>query len=319
MATTPPRIVTLTLNPAVDFVSTAAALRATHKIRTHDEHVDPGGGGVNVARVVHALGGETLAVLAGGDVTGRFLCELLAAAGVPHHCVPIAGRTRVSFTVRESTTGLEYRFVPEGPALSEPEWRRALAALPAVPGDYVVASGSLPRDVPVGIYAEAARMAASRGQAFVLDTSGPALAAALGHGITLLKPSLRELETLVGHALPDAAAAEREALALVRAGAARIVVVTLGAAGAILASETGVLRRPAPATEVHSAVGAGDAFLAAMVLALARGAAPEEALDWGLAAGAAAIAGIGTARITRSAVEHGYDALRASRAARPAP
>ena len=318
MALTPPRIVTLTLNPAVDFVSTAPALGATHKIRTHDEHVDPGGGGVNVARVVHALGGETLAVFAAGGVTGRFLGELLQEAGVPHHCLPIAGRTRVSFTVREETTGREYRFVPEGPALSDAEWRCALAALPAVPGEYVVASGSLPREVPVGIYAEAARLAASRGQAFVLDTSGEALRAALGHGITLLKPSLRELETLVGRALPDPAAQEAEALALVHAGAARMVVVTIGMAGAILASETGVLRRPAPEAEVHSAVGAGDAFLAAMVLALARGAAPEEALDWGLAAGAVAIAGIGTARVERSAVEHGYNALRASRAARPA-
>lgn len=314
-----PRLVTWTLNPAIDFVSTAPALRPTHKIRTRDEHVDPGGGGVNVARVARALGGEALAIFAGGGVTGRFLCELLQEEGVPHQRVPIAGRTRVSFTVRDAATGLEYRFVPEGPALSETEWRAALAALPAVPGDYVVASGSLPRDVPVGIYAEAARMAAARGQNFVLDTSGPALGAALGHGITLLKPSLRELETLVGRALSDPAAQEAQALALVRAGAARMVVVTLGAEGAILATETGILRRPAPAAEVHSAVGAGDAFLAAMVLALARGAAPADALDWGLAAGAVAIAGIGTARIERPAVERGYAALHARRAKRPVP
>ena len=315
MPLTPPRIVTWTLNPAVDFVSTAPVIAATHKIRTHDEHVDPGGGGVNVARVVHALGGETLAIFAAGDVTGRFLDELLQEAGVPRHRVPIAGRTRVSFTFREETSGREYRFVPEGPTLSDAEWHAALAALPAASEHYVVASGSLPRAVPVGIYAEAARLAAARGQAFVLDTSGEALRAALGHGITLLKPSLRELETLVGRTLPDPAAQEKEALALVRNGAAQMVVVTLGDAGAILASEAGVLRRQAPPAEVHSAVGAGDAFLAAMVLALAHGAAPEDALDWGLAAGAVAIAGIGTARVTRSAVERRYAALRAKSAA----
>ncbi len=306
-----PLIVTWTLNPTVDFVSTAPALEATHKIRTQDEHVDPGGGGVNVARVVQALGGEALAVFAAGGVTGHFLGELLAESGVPHHCVPIAGRTRVCFTVREAKSGLEYRFVPEGPELAEAEWRSALAALPAAPETYVVASGSLPRGVPTRVYADAARMAAARGQRFVLDTSGPALRAALGHGITLMKPSLRELESLVGHRLADPSAQELEALRLVRAGAAQMVVVTLGAEGAILATEAGVRRRPAPAAALHSAVGAGDAFLGAMVLALARGAAPEDALDWGLAAGAVAITGIGTARITRDAVERLHRALRA--------
>ena len=311
MAAPIPPIVTWTLNPTVDFVSTAPVLQATHKIRTHDEHVDPGGGGVNVARVVRELGGEALAVFSAGGVTGRFLCELLDESGVARHCVPIAGRTRVCFTVREQASRREYRFVPEGPALSEVEWRAALAALPTAAGIFVVASGSLPREVPVGIYADAARMAAARGQHFVLDTSGAALGAALGHGITLMKPSLRELETVVGRALPDPAAQEAEALALVRAGAAQMVVVTLGAEGAILATAGGVLRRSAPAAELHSAVGAGDAFLGAMVLALARGAAPEDALDWGLAAGAAAIGGIGTARVERAAVAHVYRALRA--------
>lgn len=305
----PPRIVTLTLNPAIDLASTAPAVRPTHKIRTAGEEVDPGGGGINVARVVHALGGDALAVLAAGGATGRFLTELLEEAGVQYRVVPIAGRTRVSFTVRETVTGQEYRFVPEGPRLTEAEWRAALSALTEAEGGFVVASGSLPPGVPTDAYAEAARLAAARGRRFVLDTSGPALRAALGVGIELVKPSLHELETLVGHPLPDPAAQEAEALALVRAGAARMVAVSLGAEGAILATDAGVLRRPALPGPVQSAVGAGDAFLAAMVLALARGAAPEAALNWGIAAGAAAVAGIGTARLRREDVEARYRAL----------
>ena len=308
-----PRIVTLTLNPAVDLASTAPAVRPTHKIRTTHEQVDPGGGGINVARVVHALGGDTLAVLAEGGATGRFLTELLEEAGVPHLVVRIAGRTRVSITVRDAGTGEEYRFVPEGPRLSEVEWRATLAALAAAECGFVVASGSLPPGVPADAYAEVARLAAARGRRFVLDTSGPALRAALGHGIDLIKPSLHELETLVGHPLPDPAAQDAEALALVRAGAARMVAVSLGAAGAILATEAGVLRRPALPGPVHSAVGAGDAFLAAMVLALARGATPAAALDWGIAAGAAAVAGVGTARLQRADVEARYRALTEGR------
>jgi 6-phosphofructokinase 2 len=302
-------VVTLTLNPAIDLATTTATIRPTHKMRTIDEHVDPGGGGINVARVIHALGGETLAVLTAGGAIGRFLDELLEEAGVPHRVVPIAGRSRVSLNVIETDTGQEYRFVPEGPQLSESEWCAALDAVDESTGAFVVASGSLPPGVPMDIYAEVARRAAARGRRFVLDTSGPALRAALGHNVHLVKPSLRELESLVGRRLPDPAEREDEALKLVRAGAAEMMVVTLGADGAILASESGVVRRPALCGPVHSTVGAGDTFLAGMVLALARGAAPEVALDWGIAAGTAAVAGVGTARISREDVTARYRSL----------
>lgn len=305
-----PRIVTLTLNPAIDLASAAPWVRPVHKIRTTGEHVDPGGGGINVARVVHALGGEALAVLAEGGATGRFLTELLDEAGVAYRAVPIAGRTRVSFSVRAEDSGAEYRFVPEGPRLADVEWRAVLAAVDAAEGAFVVASGSLPPGVPADAYAIAARAAAAtRGRRFVLDTSGPALRASLGAGIDLLKPSLGELESLVGHPLSDPAAQAAEARALVASGAARMVAVSLGADGALLATPDGVLRRPALAGPVRSVVGAGDAFLAAMVLALARGAAPGEALDWGLAAGAAAVGGVGTARLHHADVAARYRAL----------
>ena len=294
------RIVTLTLNPAIDLASATPILQPTHKIRTTGEQVDPGGGGVNVARVVHALGGAALAVVAAGGATGRFLTELLEEAEIPFRAVPIAGRTRVSFTVRETETEREYRFVPEGPRLEEPEWRAACEAALVAPGAFLVASGSLPPGVPAGAYAELTRRARAAGRRVVLDTSGPALAAALGQGLDLIKPSLRELESLLGHKVSDPAG---EAAALVAAGAARMVAVTLGAEGALLATADGVLRRPALPGPVRSAVGAGDAFLGALVLALARGATPAVALDWGLAAGATAVAGLGTARLTRAETE----------------
>lgn len=306
-----PTIATLTLNPAVDFASTAAALRPIHKIRTSSEQIDPGGGGITVARVIHALGGQTLAVHTAGGAIGQLLAQMLEEAGVPHCAVPIAGRTRITFTVHEAETGREYRFVPAGPDLAEAEWHAALAALATTECGYVVASGSLPPGVPADAYAQAARQASARGQHFVLDSSGPALRAALGHGIDLMKPSLEELETLVGRPLPDPAAQEEEAMALVREGAARMVAVSLGAEGAILATRSGVLRRKALAGPVHSAVGAGDAFLAAMVLALARDAGPAEALDWGIAAGAAAVARPGTARIGSEEVAACYRRLTA--------
>jgi 6-phosphofructokinase 2 len=298
-----PRIVTLTLNPAIDMASTARAVRPTHKIRTFDEHVDPGGGGVNVARVIHALGGDTLALALAGGVTGHFLNQLLDDAGVPRSCLPIAGRTRVSTTVHEQETGLEYRFVPEGPVVAEAEWRAMLTALEEAEADWIVASGSLPQGVPEDFYAQVARIAARRRLPFVLDTSGAPLKAALGQGIALLKPSRNELEHLLGRELADPRVQEDEAMALVRRGDVDMMVLTLGAEGALLATASSVHRMAALPCAVRSTVGAGDAFLAAMTLALARGKPPGDALAWGIAAGTAAVAGTGTARLTRAEVE----------------
>ena len=99
---------------------------------------------------------------------------------------------------------------------------------------------------------------------------------------------------------------------LVRRGAAQLVAVTLGHEGALLATPEGVLRMPAIGVPMHSSVGAGDAFLAATTLALARGATPAEALAWGTAAGATAIACAGTARLRRADVAARYRQLTRS-------
>jgi len=297
-----PRILTLTLNPTVDVACDADAVRAVRKVRTRDERYDPGGGGVNVSRVVRELGGETLAVVLAGGLPGSELRALLDAADVPHRAIPIAGRTRLSLTVNDLSARREYRFVPEGPELSEAEWRAALAVLEAEPAEWVVASGSLPRGVPAGFYAEAAAIAARRGQRFVLDTSGAALKAALGHGLALIKPSRGEFETLVGRPLPTPKAQAEAARALLQEGAAERIVVTLGHQGALMAGPEGLIRLPALTVPEQGAVGAGDSFLAAMVLSLSRGEDPREAFAWGLAAGAAAVMQAGTAAPRREDV-----------------
>lgn len=303
------RIVTLTLNPAVDLGSVATKVEPTRKIRTRDEHVDAGGGGINVARVVHALGGETLALILVGGPTGSLIEDLLRDSGVPHQALPMAGHTRVSLNVYEQSTGREYRFVPEGPEVAEHEWQAALAALETVEGDWLVASGSLPRGVPPDIYARIGDLAQRRGMHYALDSSGPALKAALGHGIALMKPSLGELRELVGHDLPTRPEQEREAMALVRAGAANRIAVSLGPDGAFLATADGIVHMPAIEGPVLSAVGAGDSFLAGMVLSLSRGETDRDALAWGIAVAATAIASLGTARVTVEAARRHWARL----------
>ncbi|MBP0493947.1 1-phosphofructokinase family hexose kinase [Pararoseomonas indoligenes] len=300
----PGLITTLTPNPTIDLACEAEKVRPIHKIRTTEERHDPGGGGVNVARVVQELGGRALAVVLSGGVTGRFLEELLEEGGVPHRGVPVSGLTRISQTVMERSSGQEYRFVPEGPEVTEAEWKAALATMEEVEADWMVGSGSLPRGVPEDFHARLAALAGKRGLPFVLDTSGAALRAAVeAGGIALAKPSLGEFEALVGRKLENEGDQQRAAVELVRSGKVGILAVTLGRDGAMLATEEGALRLPALPVEVKGAVGAGDSFLAAMTMALSDGRPAAEAFAWGVAAGAAAVSSAGTAHPRRADVE----------------
>jgi 6-phosphofructokinase 2 len=304
-------IVTLTLNPAIDESSEAEAVRPTRKVRTWAQRYDPGGGGINVARVVRELGRAALPVFLSGGATGPVLEALLAERGLdPVEPVPIEGSTRVSHSVFERGTGLEYRFVPEGPEVSAEEWRRCLAALERLDFDYLVASGSLPRGLPEDAYAEVARLVARRGGRFVLDTSGPPLAAAVrAGGVALLKPSLGEFQTLIGRKVEEPEAIEDAALALVAEGGVEMLAVTLGHRGALLVTGSSALRLRPPDVAPKSATGAGDSFLGGMVFALAEGHAPEDAFGIGVAAGAAAVLTPGTELCRRDDVWRLYGGL----------
>jgi 6-phosphofructokinase 2 len=296
-------IVTVTLNPCIDNACEAAAVRPTRKIRTTNERFYPGGGGINVARVIAELGGAALPVYLSGGPTGPVLDELMRTAGFAPVAVPIAGATRISHAVFDRSTGLEYRFVAEGPEVAPAEWARCRETIAGLDFDWLVASGSLPRGLPADAYAELARLAAGRGGRFVLDTSGPALAATLAAGgVYLAKPSFGELEALVGRPLPDPAAQDAAALEVVRDKGLALLAVTMGHHGALLAGPGGVTRLLPPSVRVRSATGAGDSFLGGMVLALAEGASPLAALRRGVAAGTAAVLNPGTELCRRADV-----------------
>lgn len=296
------RIVTLTVNPAVDLATKAETVRPGHKIRTFDERYDPGGGGINVARVISELGGQALALFASGGVTGRFVEEMLTTANVPWQAVRIQNACRISVTVRDQSKGEEYRFVPRGPQLGEADCAKILETLRHLEADWVVASGSLPPGVPSDFYKNTAGIVAGRGAKFVLDTSGSALTASLGEGLFLLKPSLSEFEAIVGQQVRDLPGQMMQAKRLVQSGAAQMVALTLGAGGAILATADRVIHSPAVAVAERTGVGAGDSFLAGLVFGLAEQRPIEGTLRLALACGAAAVQGVGTAAVRRAAV-----------------
>ena len=304
-------VVTVTLNPTIDVFGEAEAVRPTHKVRLGGTTYEPGGGGINVARMIRELGGATTAIALCGGEMGAFLARLLTEEGIALQPVAISGQTRVAFMVRDRSSGLEYRFVPEGPRVEIADVEHCVAAISLHREGYVVASGSLPAGAPSDCYVRLAKAAQQNGLAFVLDTSGEALRAALEHGgLLLVKPSRSELEAYSGGPLDETGLA-REAQKLVEAGKSRFVALTLGADGALLASPEGVLHLPAIPVPVRSAVGAGDSFLGAMVWALTENWSPADAFRLGLAAGSAAAGNIGATLCTREDVFTLYQRVHA--------
>jgi 6-phosphofructokinase 2 len=248
-----------------------------------------------VARAIRKLGGDGLACFPVAGAGGDLLQQLLAAEGVRQRPVPVGGWTRENLNVFEEVSGRQFRFCMPGPRLREEEWTALLESVRDHPTPaFLVASGSLPPGVPDDFYARLAARTREAGNRLVLDTSGAALARGVEQGVYLLKPSLREFQTLTGERDPDESALVRAAGSAIRRGWCEVVVLSLGAGGALWRTATEWERLAAPPVRVRSTVGAGDSMVAGIVLWLAQGRPLREAVRFGVAAGAAAVMNPGT-------------------------
>ncbi len=299
-------IVTLTMNPALDVSTSIHSVAPEIKLRCAAPGFHPGGGGINVARAVHFLGGKACAVYAAGGHTGEKLRQLLTDEGIDQLALPIAGTTRESFTCYEDSSGLQYRFTLPGPALSQPEWRACLDASLDLQPDYLVVSGSLPKGVPNDFYAQLAIRARAQQCRLLIDSGGDALQAAGKTGVFLLKPNLRELERLAGETLADEAQIKQAARRLIESGMTEAVLVSLGAAGAALATRADYVSLRAPIVPIRSKVGAGDCMVGGLALALAQGRNLLDAARFGVAAGSAAVMTPGTQLCRKDDAERLY-------------
>ena len=283
-------VLTITLNPSLDISAEVDRVVPEDKLRTAFLGAEPGGGGINVSRVLHRFGAETQAVVPMGGVVSQELANQLQNEGVAVRAVPVAGDTRRSITVFETATGAHFRFVTTGAPMSEPEWRSVLTEVAAVePAPrFVVLSGSLPPGVPGAFVTELVELARRRDVAVVVDTKGEGLAAAVDAGVAMVKPNKRELAELVGHnGARDDLDVDAALLELVARGVT-VAAVSLGPDGAAVAHEGRVRRFSAPAVEVVSTVGAGDSMVAGMLLGVLEGRSGVDAVRFGIACGAAA-------------------------------
>lgn len=289
-------ILTVTLNPALDLATRADHFVHGSKIRCESMLRHAGGGGINVARVLHRLGSDVLAWYLSGGYSGQCLQRLLAEEGVPFLVQPIMDLTRENFTVMETSSGQEFRFVLPGPFVQEQEWQAGLKQIASMRSNprWVIASGSLPPGVPDDFYVQLILQADSECR-FIVDTSGPALSTTLEQGVYMVKPSLRELRELTGRPLETETQWCDAAQTLVAQGRAQVVALSMGGDGALLATQQGMWRAAAlPMPPGRGTAGAGDSFLATLVWSLDRGDTAPEALRQAVAAGGAALLRQGT-------------------------
>jgi 6-phosphofructokinase 2 len=305
------RIVTLTINPALDVSASLDRVEPDRKLRCGPPRYEPGGGGINVSRAIRKLGGESLAIFTAGGPTGEHLVELLTREGIEHRLIPVGELTRENMSFFEETGERQYRFVMPGPLLSGREWELLLETLAEVTPspDFVVASGSLPPGVPDHFYRQVAEAAHRIGAKTVLDTSGNALVSAAEKGVYLLKVNIREFSHLVGRPIRDEAELEVESRKIIEGGKAEVLVISLGSAGALLAVNGEVEWIRSPTVPIRSKIGAGDSMLAGIVLALTRSLPLPDAVRFGVAAGAAAVMTPGTELSRREDAERLFELL----------
>lgn len=304
-------IVTVTFNPAIDKSATVANLIPEKKMRCSQPVYEPGGGGVNVARAIRLLGSEAVAVYMAGGHSGKFYNGLVEKEGITCRVIAIAGHTRENLVILEESSGQQYRFGMPGPTVTEEECGRLLEMVGELDDmTYLVVSGSLCPGMQPSIVRELARLAKEKNARFIADTSGEALKEAVAESVYLLKPNLGELSSLAGKKEVHAEEVDDIAHDLIARRGSEVVVVSMGAGGAMLVTRDKCYNVSPPAVKMKSTVGAGDCMVAGMVLGLAQGRSLQEVLQYGVACGTAATMNAGTALCRQEDVNRLYEAIR---------
>ncbi len=308
-------IVTLTMNPTIDTSSSAERVIAEVKLRCRQPRDDPGGGGINVSRAIKKLGGESLAYYPVGGWYGEKLKDLLDREQIRHVPIPIQEATRQDLIILDEGSGQQYRFQMPGPKLQASELDVCCTFLSEMEPkpQYLVASGSLPPGVPEDFYARIGELSHKIGARYIVDTSGKPLLHALRSKVFLLKPNLKELQMLAQKEIEEESKIESAAMNILRAGKAEVLLISLGAGGALLVTRDGYEHLRAPTVPIVSKVGAGDSMVGGMVLKLAQGAPLREAALYGVAAGAAAVMTPGTGLCRREDTDRLFKRMKSGK------
>jgi len=297
-------VLTVTLNPTLDVATRVKRLVHREKLRCESEAEQVGGGGINVAQVLHSFGTQCIAALTSGGWRGKEIERRLASDGISCLSMPIAAESRQCFTVYETSTSQEYRFILPGPTLTESEAQDCLERIAeaASRSDWLVLSGSLPPGVPPDFYYQILKRVASLEIHTAIDTSGQALAHALQSPVSLIKPSREELSQLLGRELQGFDQYLNACRELIHAKGVGTIALSLGGEGALVCQQGLELQVGTLPVKVTSTVGAGDSFLAGLVWSSIQGLPLEKACQIATATAAEALQTQGKLMFNRQSI-----------------
>jgi 6-phosphofructokinase 2 len=284
------------MNPVVDKDTSVAGIVPNKKLRCRSPDYYAGGGGINISRALKKLGGDSLCIYVAGGPSGMHLQQLVSEEGIPQKVIHIQGWTRENLSVTDTNTNLQFRFGVPGPNVTKDEWEEVLRQVEdnVGEGDYLVASGKLPLGIPDDFYVQVSEIVKMEKGRFILDTSGTALLPSMKADIFLMKPNLAEFSILCG--VESISVLELESLAkkFLDENSVKVLVISLGAKGALWATKDEMEYIAAPTVHQKSAIGAGDSMVAGMVFGLIQGKSNSEMVQYGVACGTAATLHPGT-------------------------
>jgi len=304
------KIITITLNPAIDKTTSTEKVVPEKKLRCTYPTFEPGGGGINVSRALAHMGCESLAMYFAGGYSGNFLQELLIKENIPSVVIPIKGNTRTNIIVVDKSTQLQYRFGMVSPPVEEGDWKLFLEQLEKQSGyDYVVASGSLPDGVPIDFFGRVAAIVKKQHARLIVDTSGEALKHAMFEGVFMVKPNINELSSLCGKEEFQKGEIVTAARSIITKKGCEVMVVSMGKEGAMLVTKEEDYQIVPPDIIIKSTVGAGDSMVAGMIFALSKNMDWNDVLCYGIAFGTAATMNEGTALCKKKDVERLFNEM----------
>jgi 6-phosphofructokinase 2 len=304
-------IATVTLNPSLDRTVTVEELILDEANRWTSLRRDPGGKGINVSRVIHELGGDTIAYGFIGGIDGETMKQLLQQQGVPFDFTQIKGEIRSNFIITATACCHQTRIEAPGPHIMRHELQKLIQKVKHISPkpDYLVFAGSVPPAVPDDIYRQLIAAAKNNGIKTVLDSDNRWLKEGIKAKPNVIKPNVHEAEELLDKHLRSERAIVK-ALKLLVDGGIEVAVISRGKEGLIAANGEEVIKAIPPEVEVRSTVGAGDSTIAGLVLKLNEGLDLDEACRWAAAAGTAATLTPGTELCRRDDVERLFSKVK---------
>lgn len=297
-------ILTVTLNAAIDKTLIVPGFVAGHVHRPAQTLALAGGKGINVSRVLHALGESVLATGMVAGLAGHCIRAMMDAEGLRHDFQTLAtGESRTCYAILHPESPPHTEINERGHLVTAADFAafKVRYKLLVAQASWVALSGSLPPGLPAEAYLELIALAKAAGKPVSLDTSGPELPLALTGAPDLAKPNQGEAELALGRpvSLADAPNAIRKLQAL----GPKVVALTLGGAGAVVGTSDEAWFVAAPDVTVVNPIGSGDSFLAAWLAMTRRGLGMVEAARWAVAAGSANAAVAGAAACTLAEIE----------------